>query len=130
MSKKLLLPVVIALLLALAVGVWGYSAVAAQEGVPRPPLRRLPGVLGQVTAIEADQFTIQTRAGRERTFRFAETTRFTDPERQELSAQDLQTGGWVAVAVARRSGMPPLARLVVILPEDFDPKNWVGCVAG
>ena len=78
MSKKFLVPFTIALLLALTAGVWGYSDVAAQAGIPRPRPRRLPGVLGQVTAIEADQFTIQTRAGQERTFRFDETTRFTN----------------------------------------------------
>ncbi|OGO39423.1 MAG: hypothetical protein A2W35_13415 [Chloroflexi bacterium RBG_16_57_11] len=126
MSKKFLVPFTIALLLALTAGVWGYSDVAAQAGIPRPRPRRLPGVLGQVTAIEADQFTIQTRAGQERTFRFDETTRFTNPDRQDLSAEDLQTGGWVAVAVVRSGSAPRLARLVIILPEDFDPENWAG----
>ena len=32
--------------------------------------------------------------------------------------------GWVRVVVARRSGEPPLARAVVILPEGFDPADW------
>jgi hypothetical protein len=84
----------------------------------------LPGALGQVTAIGADQFTLQTRAGQERTFRFDESTRFTNPEKQELSAADLQTGAWVRVVVARRGGQPRLARAVVILPPDFDPQAY------
>jgi hypothetical protein len=126
MFKKLILPISLALLLALAAGAWGYSDAAAQSGVQRPRLRRLPGVLGQVTAIGGDQFTIQTRSGQERTLSFDETTRFTNAERQELSAEDLQTGGWLAVRVAPRSGEPRLARLVVILPDDFDPENWAG----
>ena len=124
MSKKFILPVVLALLLTLSVGAWGYSNAAAQADLPQARLHRLPGVLGRVTAIKADRFTIQTRAGQERTFRFAENTRFTNTERLALPAGDLQTGGWVAVAVARRSGEPPLARLVIILPEDFNPENW------
>jgi hypothetical protein len=89
-------------------------------------LRWLPGALGQVTAVQADQFTLQTRNGQERTFRYDESTRFTDPDKQELSAADLPTGGWVRVVVARRGGQPRLARVVVILPPDFDPEDYAG----
>jgi RNase P/RNase MRP subunit p29 len=126
MSKKLLLPVFLALLLALIAGIGVYADAAAQDGIPQARLRKRPGVLGQVTAVTVDQFTIQTRSGQERIFHLTETTRFTDPEKQELSSEDLKTGGWVAVVVARWSGKPPLARLVVILPEDFAPANWSG----
>jgi hypothetical protein len=89
-------------------------------------LRRLPGALGQVAAVQADQFTLQTQAGQERTLCFDESTRFTNPEKQELSAADLQTGAWVRVVVARRLGQPRLARAVVILPPDFDPQDYAG----
>jgi preprotein translocase subunit YajC len=127
MNKKIWLPVFAALLLALAAGAWMYADAAAQEGrFPLARQRKLPGALGQVTAISAGQFTIQTRAGEERTISFDDTTRFIDPQKQPLSADDLQTGGWVAVAIARQGGEPPLARLVVILPEDFDPANMAG----
>jgi preprotein translocase subunit YajC len=124
MSKKILIPILAALLLALGAGVWAYADAAAQESTPRFRQRRLPGVVGQVTTVAGDQFTIQTKAGREVTFRFDETTRFTDPQKQELSPQDMQTGDWVAVIVVRNRAKPPLARAVIILPEDFDPANW------
>jgi hypothetical protein len=124
MSKKFWIPVFAALLLALAAGAWAYADAAAQERPLQGRLRKPPRTLGQVTAVAADQFTLQTRAGQERAFRFDESTRFVDPQKQELSLEDLQNGGWVAVVVVRNSGEPPLARLVVILPEDFDPANW------
>lgn len=126
MSKKFWLPVFAALLLALGVGAWAYVDAAAQGPIPQGRQRKLPGALGQVTAVAADQFTVQTKAGQERIIRFDETTRFVDPQKQELSPADLQTGGWVAVVVVRNSGEPPLARAVVILPEDFDPANLAG----
>jgi hypothetical protein len=126
MSKKFWIPVFAALLLALAAGAWAYADAAAQERPLQGRLRKPPRTLGQVTSIAAEQFTLQTKAGQERTFSFDESTRFVDPQKQELSPEDLQTGGWVAVVVARNSGEPRLARLVVILPEDFDPANWAG----
>jgi preprotein translocase subunit YajC len=124
MSKKFLIPVIAALLLALAAGVWTFADASAQDLGPMGRQRKLPRLLGQVTDVAADQFTIQTKAGQERSFRFDETTRFVDPQKQELSAEDLQVGSWVGILVARKSGEPPLARAVIILPADFDPANW------
>ena len=133
MSKKIWIPIAAILLVALAVGAWLYTDAAAQAQAPLARLRRPPGALGQVTAIATDQFTIHTRAGQERTFRFDQSTRFTGSNKQELSSEDLQSGGWVRVVVARRGGKPGLARLVVILPAGFDPENYAGvrgCVTG
>jgi preprotein translocase subunit YajC len=124
MSKKVWIPIFAALLFALAAGVWMYTSAAAQGRFPPTERRKLPGALGRVTAVAADQFTIQTRTGQERTFRIDENTRFVDPQKQELSPEDLQTGAWVIVIAARPKGDTPLARAVVILPEDFDPENW------
>jgi preprotein translocase subunit YajC len=124
MSKKVWIPIAAILLVALAAGAWLYTDVAAQGRAPLARLRRMPGLLGQVTAVQANQFTLQTRAGQERTFRFDESTRFTNPGKQELSAADLQTGGWVRVVVARRLGQPRLARGVVILSPDFVPQAY------
>lgn len=126
MSRKIWFPIIAALLLALGAGVWLYADAAAQERAPLGRRRALPGALGQVTAVAAQEFTIHTKAGQQRAFRIDDATRFVDPQKQQLSPQDLQTGGWVAVLVARNTGKPPLARLVVILPQDFDPANWSG----
>lgn len=126
MSKKFWIPVFVALLVALAAGVWAYVDAAAQVPVPQGRQRRLPGALGQVTVVGEHQFTLQTRAGKELAVRFDDQTRFVDPQKQPLSSADLQTDGWVAVVIARNSGEPPLARLVVILPAEFDPANLAG----
>lgn len=124
MSKKIWIPIAAILLVSLTAGGWLYTRAGAQE--PQARLRRLPGALGQVTAVEADQFTLQSRAGQEHTFRFDESTRFTNPEKEELSTADLRTGGWVRVMAARRGEQPRLARAVVILPADFDPEDYAG----
>jgi len=158
LSNKSWQVMAVALILALVAGlVLVPSPAAAQGGNPGQPPSGLPAklaslrpVLGQVTQLGTDQFTLTTRNGVERTFRYDERTRFINPERKLLSAADLVKDGWVAVATQqpgragrllgrplgrlfnRRQGAPavgqpasqgqPLpARIVVILPDDFDP---------
>ena len=69
MSRKIWIPVSAILLVVLAAGAWVYADAAAQGRIPVGRQRKLPGALGQVTTVDADQFTLQTKAGLERTFR-------------------------------------------------------------
>ncbi len=146
-----------ALILALVAGLVLVPSPAAAQGkdpgqVPAglpAKLARLRPVLGQVTQLGTDQFTLTTRNGVERTFRYDDQTRFIDSARQPLSAADLAQDGWVAVvsapqgrvggllnrllrrgqaapAAGQAAGQSVLARIVVILPGDFDPDQAQG----
>src|SRR5512133_2526470 len=103
--NKLYKAAAMALILALLAGFMVFPTRAlAQGGNPGgspDPLPGLPGrarpLLGQVTRVSADQFTLTTRDGAERSFRFDSTTRFIDRDRQPLSSADLKTNVWAAV---------------------------------
>ncbi|MFM8319521.1 MAG: DUF5666 domain-containing protein [Chloroflexota bacterium] len=111
-------------------------------------LRRLRPVLGQVAQLSGDTLTLTLRSGETRAFTLADQTRIVDVDRQPLERTDLQEDAWVAVVVRRASGAggqglggrlrswlagrqgrddsagPLPARLVVVLPEDFDPQDF------
>ncbi len=80
------------------------------------PRRR---VLGTLTEVTPQNFTLDIR-GNAVVFAYDELTRFRASE-SEASAADLQTGRWVGVVAKPGGGDDPLAVLVIILPEDFDP---------
>ncbi len=126
MTKKLAIPVIAATLLALLIGVWAYNDASAQGGGPLARLRRGRGVLGQVTAVADNQFTLQTRQGETRDFLVDENTRFRSREQSDLSLDDLEVGRWVEVFAPPAPDVTPTARLVILLPEDFDPSKIKG----
>lgn len=127
MSKKILIPVVAVLLVALLAGAWVSADVRAQGERPGAlaRLRRARPVVGQVMAVTESQFKIQTRAGVEVTFLVDENTRFRSREQSDLSFGDVRVGLWVGVLADRREALAetgkPLARMVILLPEDVDP---------
>jgi hypothetical protein len=132
MSKKILIPIVMTLVLALVAGFWISGALAgapADDGGGR--LQRLRAVrrgLGQVTDIGNKQFTIQKLDGEGVTLRVTDETRFFDRQKTELSFDDLEVGQWVVALGAEEQGNKHNARIVVILPEDFDPNQFSGAV--
>jgi hypothetical protein len=123
MSKKIYIPIAIALLAALFAGLWVSTAALAQGSDPASRLRGARRIMGQVTATSADQFSIKTVKGEERSFQVDGETRFFDKDKQELSFDDLQVGRWVIVARAQKEADQVIARLVVILAEGFDPSQ-------
>ncbi|MDI6694332.1 MAG: DUF5666 domain-containing protein [Anaerolineales bacterium] len=126
MTKKIAIPMIAAMLIALLIGAWAFSDASAQGGSPLAELRRGRGVLGQVTAVADSQFTLQTRQGETRDFLVDENTRFRSREDADLSLEDLQVGRWVEVFAAPAPNETPAARLVIVLPEDFDPSKMKG----
>ncbi len=126
MSKKIFIPISVALLVAIVAGLWVSTEAFAQEGGFLGRLRRARPVLGQVTAISSDQFTIEKRDGKELSFRVDDNTRFTDKDKAALSFDDLEIGLWVAVAAPRADQDEPVARLVALLPDNLDPSQMTG----
>lgn len=76
--------------------------------------------IGQVTAIQDNAFTMKLRDGREITINVTNQTKFRKAGGGEASFSDLQVGNWVMVAGHHENDEND-ARLVVILPDDFDP---------
>ncbi len=76
--------------------------------------------LGQVTGIQDNAFTMKLRDGKEITVNVTDQTKFHKAGSGEASFSDLQVGNWVMVAGRHENGENE-ARLVVILPEGFDP---------
>ena len=124
MSKKIYIPIAITLLVALFAGLWVSADALAQGSGPVPRLRGARRMMGQVTATATDQFSIKTIKGEERSFQVDDETRFFDKDKQELSFDDLQVDRWIIVAKAQKEGDQVIARLVVILAEDFDPSQF------
>jgi hypothetical protein len=120
MTKKLVLTVVAALVLALVAGLVPWSDAQAQSGGPLARFLRARPVLGQVTAIGQSQFTIKTRDGTQLTFKVDNTTLYRSKDQGELAFSDLKIGNWVGVVNGRFLRARSLARVVVLLPEDFD----------
>jgi len=126
MFKKIYIPVVLAALVALFVGVWVSDEAFALD----PSSRRRPPkgahTVGQVTSISKGQFTLQKPNEDESSFLVDEQTIFRGLDDSELEFEDLSTDQWVRVTAVRDEGGGMLARLVVILPEDFDPSEHEG----
>lgn len=114
--KKLFLAGVIALMLVASVA---GAALAVPAGDEMPGVLNGPGgpgrggrgghIRGEITAISADEFTLETEEGEEHTFMVEDETRyFGDLEAYE----DLEVGLSVAVAAMRNGEDTPLAKAV------------------
>jgi hypothetical protein len=129
MFKKILVPLILALVAALAIGGVAYAA-GQPEKAPSPaaPLAAVDGNaaqarhrgLGQITALGDGQFTVQLKSGEETVIHVEENTRYVKADGTAGSFADLQVGRWVAGRVVASAG-GPLARRVVLLPAGFDP---------
>jgi hypothetical protein len=126
MSKKIVISVLAALILSLAAGLAISNQTLAQGAGPLGRLLKARPVLGQVTAIGKNDFSIEKKDGTKLTFQVDGYTRYRSKEQAELAFSDLKTGQWVAVVSGRRLGAGDLARLVVTLPEGFDPTQLEG----
>jgi preprotein translocase subunit YajC len=133
MTKKIWIPILSVLIVALLAGVWVSSEAMAQSNSPDGGgrLKRLLAArrgIGQVTSIGEDQFTVEKRTGESYTFLVNDETRFFDKDRNELEFDDLAIDRWVIVAGPENEAGERVARLVVLLPEDFDPSNLAGAL--
>ena len=113
--KKLSLAILIALLAALAT----FSFASANADTDQRAL------IGQVLEISADHFTVENRNGKTFTIQVTGETAFrsrSGDQPHTASFADLQVGQWVSV-VNTDANENATARLVVILPDDFDPES-------
>ena len=87
-------------------------------------------IYGQVSQISTHTFIVRTREGTAFNFRVDETTRFCSNVLEDPTFEHLNVGDLVGVAARRPGyGMVPgglLARIVVILPPDFNPSIRFG----
>jgi Flp pilus assembly protein CpaB len=133
MSKKILIPIISALIVAMLAGVLVCSEALAQSSNPGGGgrLKLLLAArrgLGQVTTIGEDQFSVEKWNGETFAFLVNEEARFFDKDRTELNFDDLAIGRWVVVAGPENEAGERVARLVVLLPEDFDPSRLAGAL--
>ncbi len=121
MSKKIMIPI----LLVLGSFLTGSTAMAQEDQPPQRPKHGRRS-FGQVTSVGDDRFTIQDRRENEHTLLVNEDTRFRSKDGEERTFDDLQTGQWVAGVASYNPQGELVARLVITLPEDFDPSQRQG----
>jgi len=131
MIRKLSLAAAIAILAASMSGGWAFAQGKNSNEAPsiQPPSQNGRGLLAQVTEIEEDHFTAQDPKGELHTITITAETTFRkrqDQTGQPASYEDLQTGLWVLVANRKAPGKQAEARLVILLPADFDPASIKG----
>src|SRR5512145_1487798 len=100
MSKKIWIPIIGALALAMFASLWMTHNAAAQADNPLQPRQFKRGAVGQVTEISAAQFSLQTPKGETLTFLLDEKTVFQNQAGEEQSREAMQMGGWVLVRAA------------------------------
>lgn len=83
-------------------------------------------VTGQITSIETDHFTIETGPGSPITILVSERTILRDTQWNQIALSDLNNGDWVGVTARLDPQGMPAARLVVLLPADYDPSQRLG----
>ena len=129
MSKKLWIPIVLALVAALLIGSVAYAAgdTSNKTDVAANPEghRNTRSGLGQVTAIGDSQFTVQlNNQNTTLTILVDEQTKFSYQDGDDVTFADLEVGMWVAGRVVRNDQGQALARVVILLPEGFDPTQY------
>ena len=131
MYKKLSYAALIAVLAALmAAALVSADALSSGKGLKdQHPNQRM--LIGKVLEIEADQFTAEGLNGEVHTILVTDETLFhmrgeERGEGEEASFSDLAAGMFVGVYNRKDDSGEVSARLVVLLPEDFDPANVRG----
>jgi hypothetical protein len=120
MSKKFITSLLIAGLTTLLVSSLGLAAI---DPVRRGSARR---GYGEITALSADSLTLKTAKGASFTVQLDGETVYRDNQGGLVSKADLETGQKVAVAAVHVDEDSWIARLVMILPDDFDPSQRPG----
>jgi hypothetical protein len=130
LMKKIWIPLAALLVVSLLAGAWAVGEAFAQDGIGEGGflhhLKIARRGLGRVISVSEERFVVQRMNGEEFTLLVTDETRFRDREGADLSFADLEVGRWVVVVPQRSDGDEILARLVVLLPEDFDPAQFLG----
>jgi len=129
MFKKSLLGWFLALALALVATAGAFAATQSEGVPPTKPLAHPARHIGQVTAVGDNTFTLKLLNGKTVQIAVDEDTHFRKAGGGEASFADITVGRWVTGAVKppqEGEEGPFHARVVVILPDDFDPARWEG----
>ncbi len=119
MTRKLFIPLTIAVLFAILMSGVALASDDAPQG-------RGQNIYGEVIAIADDSFTIKNQNGDLFTYFVDAATNYRSFEVEEPGFTDLAIGGKIAVIAPGSAEEYPTARLVILLPDDFDPSQWVG----
>lgn len=79
---------------------------------------------GVVVALGTGSITVQNPQGAENIFIVDENTQYRAAHLDEPGIDDLQEGSKVAVFSRTANGDAGIARLIVVLPDDFEPGQW------
>lgn len=106
-------------------------ALAQDEPPPQPggfgrgfPTRG-QRLLGEITSLGEGEIHLRTLRGEERLVRVNAATQYRDKGKNALEFADLKEGRWVGI-IGPRGGDAFVAKLVLLLPEDFDPSTLEG----
>ncbi|MEW6718435.1 MAG: DUF5666 domain-containing protein [Chloroflexota bacterium] len=126
MIRRTWIPLV--LVLALSLSLPGVAMASTEQPIGEQQGGRRS--IGQVIEVTGGQITIQTRGGEEMTFGLDENTRYRTLAGGEASSDDMAIGRWVAVLAVQNESGVAVARVIVLFPEDFDPSQRFGRLAG
>ncbi len=136
MSKKILIPVILVLLVSMIAG--GVALAQSGDTPPQPgaptALSSLARVLaarmarlrngsaiGQIVTANQTQLMIGNLSGGQHTYQVDPQTRYLDENGQPATTQNLAAGRWVIVQAARSGLTTWVARTVHLLPASFNP---------
>lgn len=127
MFKKFSVSMVIVILVAglMAGVVSAKSSKAGKSGADLDTRHRM--LIGQIQEIGTSDFTVESLNGESHIITITDETVFrirTDEEPEEADFSDLAVGKYVGVVNHNGSSGEFTARLVVLLPDDFDPSQF------
>lgn len=126
MNKKVILIVAVALVV---ITVLAGVVITGQAAAKNPELlrrfRKPRAAVGQLETATADMITITRRDGEQVSYALDEMTHIRDRQGSSLTLADLERAGWVVVVTPRAGQDEGTARLVIVLPDDFDPDTLV-----
>ncbi|MCJ7533732.1 MAG: DUF5666 domain-containing protein, partial [Anaerolineales bacterium] len=117
MSKKMMISLLITGILVVLLT----STVLAAPSTPNTG-GQAGGKIGQISAVGENQFTVKTDQGEERTVSVDENTSYLSRQ-GKVTFTDLQVGRWVIIRAPQSGDSNYTARLVILLPESFDPSK-------
>ena len=118
MKKKITLAILITLLAAVSL-----TGIATAQ-TDSPPDGERQGTVGQITALGTSSFSMTTVRGEDITVQVTDETIYKNRDGSDASFSDLTVGRWVAGRGFHDDEGSPTAKVVVLLPEDFDPTEF------
>ncbi len=99
-----------------------FNGVAlAGEGSPQ---RDAQAVYGEIVAMGIGDFTVQNSEGEQIVYLVDDSTRFRSVTLEAPGFDDLQEESKVAIFTRQGDGTNLIARMVILLPDEFDPDQW------